>query len=128
MPMSFPDMDSLKRRATARNFRQPHEGESEQDFRSSFSTFMRSVDMVESMEISAGSGWDKWSLPQSEKLMREANPEIGKVIDELRADLAPHKAAQEKAMIDKIEKASTDELVDMLGALLGGKPRPSDFR
>lgn len=94
MPMSFPDMDSLKRRATARKFRQPNEGETEADFRKAFAMFMRNVDLVESMEISSGSGWDNWSLDQSEHLLREADPKIGEAIDGLRADVQQRKLSE----------------------------------
>lgn len=83
MPMSFPDLPSLVSRAGVRGFRQPKEGETVSDYRAAFALFMRDIDLVESMEISSGSGWDQWSLEESEKLMREVKPEIGDLIDEL---------------------------------------------
>jgi hypothetical protein len=58
MPMSFPDFESLKDRAELRNFRQPHEGETESEFRTAFADFMQSIDRVESSEIRTGRGWD----------------------------------------------------------------------
>lgn len=58
MPMSFPDFESLKRRAEQRKFRQPNEGESEADYRKAFADFMMDVDRVESSEIRTGRGWD----------------------------------------------------------------------
>jgi hypothetical protein len=61
MPMSFPDFQSLKRRAQQRNFRQPHEGETEEQFREEFANFMVTVDSVESSEIRTGRGWDNQS-------------------------------------------------------------------
>ena len=51
MPMSFPDMQSLAYRAKMRNFRQPLENESEEDYREAFATFMDSVDRMEATEI-----------------------------------------------------------------------------
>ncbi|MNR51997.1 hypothetical protein D3C85_1717670 [compost metagenome] len=59
MPMSFPTMESLKFRAQQRGFRQPHEGEEENQYRAEFSKFMRDIDRVESMEIAEGCGWDQ---------------------------------------------------------------------
>lgn len=59
MPMSFPDLESLKRRAAQREFRQPFEEESEQQYRAAFADFMMGVDRVESAEIRSGLGWDK---------------------------------------------------------------------
>lgn len=58
MPMSFPDFESLKRRASQRGFRQPAEGELEGEFRKNFADFMVSRDRVESAEIRSGLGWD----------------------------------------------------------------------
>ncbi|CFR14731.1 hypothetical protein [Yersinia frederiksenii] len=51
MPMSFPDLDSLKRRALQRGFRQPVDTESEENYREMFADFMIKVDRVESAEI-----------------------------------------------------------------------------
>lgn len=59
MPMSFPDMKSLKNRAMQRGFRQPIGGESEDNYRNAFADYMVNVDMVESMEIRSGKGWDE---------------------------------------------------------------------
>jgi len=59
MPLDFPDMASLKRRAKIRGFRQPTENETEDEYRSAFSHFMLGIDRVESAEISSGKGWDK---------------------------------------------------------------------
>lgn len=58
MPMSFPDLESLKRRAQQRGFRMPSENESETDYRNAFADFMQNVDRVESAEIRLGVGWD----------------------------------------------------------------------
>lgn len=59
MPMSFPDMDSLKNRAKQRGFREPHENETEESFRNALADFMLNVDRVESAEIRTGKGWDE---------------------------------------------------------------------
>lgn len=59
MPMSFPDMDSLKFRAKQREFRQPNEDETEAEYREAFANFMVNVDRVESAEIRTGRGWDQ---------------------------------------------------------------------
>lgn len=59
MPMSFPNLDSLMRRAEQRGFRQPVSDESEEEYREAFADFMVSVDRVESAEIRSGRGWDQ---------------------------------------------------------------------
>lgn len=59
MPMSFPNMQSLKDRAQQRNFRQPEEDETEENYRAEFARFMRNVDIIEAMEIADGRGWDE---------------------------------------------------------------------
>lgn len=59
MPMSFPNLDSLMRRAEQRGFRQPVADESEDSYRSAFADFMVNVDRVESAEIRSGKGWDQ---------------------------------------------------------------------
>lgn len=59
MPMSFPDMESLKSRAQQRGFRQPNENETEAEFRNALADFMVNVDRVESAEIRTGKGWDE---------------------------------------------------------------------
>ena len=61
MPMDFPDFESLKDRAKAREFRKPKENESEEFYRQSFARFMDSVDRVEANEIRNKVGWDKWT-------------------------------------------------------------------
>lgn len=61
MPSSFPDIDSLKNNASWRGFRQPIEGETEQQYRDALYNFMLYVDSVEASEIRAGVGWDKQS-------------------------------------------------------------------
>lgn len=59
MPMSFPDMGSLKSRAAQRGFRQPNEGETEAQYRECFANYMEYVDHVESIEIRHKHGWDQ---------------------------------------------------------------------
>jgi hypothetical protein len=60
MPMSFPNLTSLKNRAKQRGFRDIESNESEDQYRTSFADFMQSVDFVESMEIRAKVGWDEF--------------------------------------------------------------------
>lgn len=58
--MDFPDMESLKKWAKQREFRQPFLDESELQYRSAFALFMNDKDPVEAMEIASGKGWDRW--------------------------------------------------------------------
>lgn len=62
MPMDFPDMESLKKWAKVRGFRQPFSDESELAYRAAFSLFMKDKDPIEAMEIASGKGWDKWKV------------------------------------------------------------------
>lgn len=60
MPMDFPDMDSLKSAAEVHEFRQPNEGESEQEYRNALADHIEPRDFIESCEIRAKVGWDKF--------------------------------------------------------------------
>lgn len=57
--MYFPDLESLKRGAQLRKFRQPHENESEAQYRIAFADFMTKIDPVESGEIRLGSQYGR---------------------------------------------------------------------
>ena len=72
MPMDFPDFDSLKRAAQVHKFREPRDGESERDFRRALATHVRDIDLVESMEIETGKGWDKFSDADNTAMLAEA--------------------------------------------------------
>lgn len=61
MPMNFPDMSSLIQAAEVHKFRQPHEGESEADYRLELAHHVEPIDLVESMEIRTSVGWDQFS-------------------------------------------------------------------
>ena len=61
MPMSFPDMDSLVRAAEVWKFREKDEGETEIQYRTALADFVQDGDLVESMEIRTGKGWDEFS-------------------------------------------------------------------
>jgi len=67
MPMSFPDMKSLKFTADIHNFRQPLEGESEDDFRLALAGYVINIDKIESYEIKFGVGWDQWTDEQKKE-------------------------------------------------------------
>lgn len=61
MPMDFPDMNSLKQAAEVHGFRQPNEGESEQEYRAALADHVEPRDFVESCEIRSSRGWDKFT-------------------------------------------------------------------
>lgn len=79
--MSFPDLDSLKRRAAQRNFRQPQENETETEYRNAFADFMQDVDRVESGEIRLGVGWD---VAQHDPATLLQAMGLGNVVEEMR--------------------------------------------
>jgi len=64
MPMLFPDMGSLERRAVQRKFRTPFTAESQLDYREALATHVQKVDMIEAGEIRLGIGYDVWTMDQ----------------------------------------------------------------
>jgi hypothetical protein len=86
--MDFPDFDSLKQRAkgskyfepSQRNFRQPHEGETEAQFRVAFADHMKPIDSVEASEIRCGSGWDKMNGQQTMDMLADKVGGHGKLL------------------------------------------------
>jgi hypothetical protein len=69
MPMDFPDMDSLKLPAKAHKFREPTEGETEINYRTALADHVEPMDMLESMEIRSGKGWDKFNYNEENDLL-----------------------------------------------------------
>jgi hypothetical protein len=69
MPMDFPNMDSLKRAAKNHDFRQPEEGESEDEFRAKLANHVTPRDRIEGHEIRTGKGWSKWNEAEKYGLM-----------------------------------------------------------
>lgn len=69
MPMDFPDMSSLKRRAEIHHFRQPNEGESETQYRVALANHVQPIDFVESSEIRNKVGWNKFTDKQNTTML-----------------------------------------------------------
>ena len=86
MPMSFPDFESLRRRAEQRNFRKPNEGETEEEFRQAFAEYMQEADPVEAHEIRSGKGWDEWDGGNQHEMLVNmmGAEELGKLMRELQ--------------------------------------------
>ena len=72
MPMSFPDMASLKRAAEMWKFRKPNEDETEAEFREALADYVHSRDMIEAMEIRTSKGWDQWDDGEKNESLRRA--------------------------------------------------------
>lgn len=70
MPMSFPDMKSLCSAADVHDFRQPHESESEDEFRVALAEHVKPRDFIESHEILTGKGWNEWNADQETSLLK----------------------------------------------------------
>jgi len=101
MPMDFPDLASLTRHAKQRNFRQPHEGETEAQFRAAFADFMKPIDLVESMEIRTSRGWDNMNKVQTTEMLSQ---QVGGYGELFKFHIAAEK------MVDKIiEEENEDE-------------------
>jgi hypothetical protein len=70
MPRNFPDMQSLRNAAHSWKFRAPNDGESDSDYRAALADFVKPQDMVESMEIRSGKGWDAWGDVEKVDMLR----------------------------------------------------------
>lgn len=82
MPMDFPDMPSLKRCAECHDFRQPHEGETEDQFRTALADHVQPRDYIESLEIRNKVGWDRFTIEQNLDMLnrRNAKPQPAKSV------------------------------------------------
>ena len=60
MPMSFPDLKSLKMAAQVHHFRDLNKDETEIQYRNALADHVASRDFIESEEIRCGKGWDEW--------------------------------------------------------------------
>jgi len=72
MPMSFPDMKSLKFAAQCHKFREPNEGETEAAFREALADHVKPRDFIESQEIRTGKGWDEWDARENKEMLRRS--------------------------------------------------------
>lgn len=72
MPMNFPDLESLKRRAKLYKFRDIKDDESEDEYRIALADRVAPIDLVESMEIRTKLGWDQWNDEQKKDMLRRA--------------------------------------------------------
>ncbi len=68
MPMSFPDLESLKHAAKVHNFREMLEGESEELYRHNLADHVTPYSNIEGHEIRTGKGWDKWTAEDNVNL------------------------------------------------------------
>lgn len=118
MPRSFPDLDSLKWNAQMRNFRQPNEGESENDYRAALAQHVQDLgDMVEAMEIRSGKGWDQWDSHTTQAMLEEASPGIADILREAREQ----KVA---TLMTAMEAAGPEQTLAILAELLGHAKKP----
>ncbi len=74
MPRSFPDMNSLENAARVHKFRKCREGEIENDYRDALANHVRDVvgDVVESMEIRTGKGWNAFNEVDNALMLLDA--------------------------------------------------------
>ena len=86
MPQSFPDMDSLKYAAKIHKFREPHDDEIEQDFRTALADHVAATSgIIEAMEIRTGKGWDEFTDEENEQMLM-SNPATSALINSLVLD------------------------------------------
>lgn len=69
MPIDFPDLESIIRRAEMWKFRKMDEGESEAEYRIALADFVSDKDFIESEEIRNKVGWDKWNVKQNNRAL-----------------------------------------------------------
>ena len=72
MPMDFPDMKSLKSAADVHRFRQPNDGESEDDFRAALADHVQPIDLIESLEIRNKVGWNQFTDAQNRDMLKRS--------------------------------------------------------
>lgn len=72
MPMDFPDMESLILCAKCHKFRDPHEGEDEDAYRTALANHVKPIDFIESQEIRNKVGWDKFSETQNKSMLLDS--------------------------------------------------------
>lgn len=72
MPRSFPDMRSLEGAAYVHKFRKIREGEGEPEYREALADHVKSIDLVESMEIRTGKGWNAFSETDNLMMLLQA--------------------------------------------------------
>ena len=69
-------MNSLKQCAECHDFRQPNNGESEDDYRASLADHVQPRDYIESLEIRNKVGWDKFSQAQNKDMLRRRGRDV----------------------------------------------------
>ncbi len=78
MPMSFPDLKTLRVRYDRENSVPYKDGETEADYREQCAVYMETVwkDHVEAHEVRTGKGWDQWNqVQQTDLLKRKIGPD-----------------------------------------------------
>ena len=76
MPMSFPDLDSLRLAAQVWQFRKLAEGESEAAYRAALAAHVHPRDVIEAHETRTGRGHDQWTAADQADLMRAVRGEL----------------------------------------------------
>ena len=90
MPVDLPDFESLKNYARNRKFRQPHEGETEAEFREAFAEW--TDDPLERVEIRSRRGWDTFNSVQKTDALIE---QVGGTGELLKLFIGMEKAIEE---------------------------------
>lgn len=80
MPMDFEGMEALRRAGEMWKFREPREGELEADYRVALADYVQPRDLIESMEIRTGKGWNKWTVKENEEMLRRSGVKIDNAI------------------------------------------------
>lgn len=72
MPMDFPNMQSLINTSKVWKFREPKEDENETEYRIALADCVEEYDLIESMEIRTGHGWDKFTETEKNEMTNRA--------------------------------------------------------
>lgn len=78
MPMDFPNLQSLERVAEYWSFRPRRYDETEDEYRRALADFVEPRDMIESMEIRTGKGWDQFTTEDNRQLIKRSIRREGK--------------------------------------------------
>lgn len=77
MPRDFPDIHSLERAAAMWRFRPRNKGEFEFAYRQALADYVQPQDLVESMEIRTGHGWNKFSKDENLDMLQRSAMRAG---------------------------------------------------
>uniref|UniRef100_A0AB39CDP0 Uncharacterized protein n=1 Tax=Pseudomonas phage HRDY3 TaxID=3236930 RepID=A0AB39CDP0_9VIRU len=72
MPRDFESPSEVRGAAKRWKFRAQREDESDVEFRAALADHVKGKDLIESMEIRTGKGWDRWDATEKQMMLMDA--------------------------------------------------------